>query len=50
VRHGLPSPELDRSAVELLVAQAWPGNIRELLNLVERIAILHPGARWARPS
>ncbi len=44
VRHGLPSPELDRSAVELLVAQAWPGNIRELLNLVERIAILHPGA------
>lgn len=44
VRHGLPSPRLDEGAMALLMEHTWPGNIRELLNMVERIAILHPGA------
>jgi two-component system response regulator AtoC len=30
-------------AIERLVAYAWPGNIRELRNLVERLQILHEG-------
>lgn len=29
-------------ALAALAAYAWPGNIRELSNLVERLAILHP--------
>jgi two-component system, NtrC family, nitrogen regulation response regulator NtrX len=44
VRHGLPSPRLDEGAMALLMEHPWPGNVRELLNMVERIAILHPGA------
>ena len=31
-------------AVMALCQYAWPGNIRELANLVERMAIMHPGA------
>ena len=30
-------------ALELLARHRWPGNIRELANIVERLAILHPG-------
>ena len=48
VRHGLPSPRLDEGAMAYLAEQPWPGNVRELLNLVERIAILHPGAPVGR--
>ena len=33
-----------RDAIERLVAYDWPGNIRELRNLVERLQILHEGA------
>jgi sigma-54 specific flagellar transcriptional regulator A len=33
------SPE----AMDLLCAHTWPGNIRELSNLLERLAILYPG-------
>ena len=29
-------------ALQALTSYAWPGNIRELSNLVERLAILHP--------
>ena len=38
-----------RDAIERLVAYDWPGNIRELRNLVERLQILHEGAE-VRPS
>ncbi len=34
--------EFDRSAIELLTSYDWPGNIRELKNLVERTCILVP--------
>ena len=33
---------LSEDAVEALSNYPWPGNIRELSNLVERLAILHP--------
>jgi len=32
-------------AVQVLAGYAWPGNIRELTNLVERMAVLHPGGQ-----
>jgi len=34
----------DADALAALAAYAWPGNVRELHNLVERLAVLHPGA------
>jgi two-component system nitrogen regulation response regulator NtrX len=40
--YGRKPRELSPGAIELLSAYAWPGNIRELKNLMERIVILHP--------
>ena len=37
---GLPEPRLSDEAIELLEAYAWPGNIRELRNLMERAVLL----------
>ena len=34
---------LSHEALELLKKYSWPGNIRELKNLVERMAIMYPG-------
>lgn len=34
--------ELDRSVFPILERYPWPGNIRELENLMERLAALHP--------
>jgi two-component system nitrogen regulation response regulator NtrX len=34
---------LSPDALELLKKYSWPGNIRELKNLVERMAIMYPG-------
>ncbi len=31
-------------AMAALATYAWPGNVRELHNLIERLAVLHPGA------
>ena len=42
-RHDLAAPNLTGAAMSLLRAYAWPGNIRELRNVVERIVILHAG-------
>ena len=36
---------VDRDAIAQLERYAWPGNIRELKNVVERMAILTPGDR-----
>jgi DNA-binding NtrC family response regulator len=44
-RHELATAELSPAAVELLQAQSWPGNVRQLANVLERAAILHPGER-----
>jgi two-component system nitrogen regulation response regulator NtrX len=45
LKTGRPSPIWNEDAVALLARHRWPGNVRELANIVERLAILHPGAR-----
>ena len=37
-----PTPELSPSALGALLAYSWPGNIRELRNVMERAMILWP--------
>jgi len=41
--HQLPSASFGKSAIQHLNSYPWPGNIRELRNLCERLAILLPG-------
>jgi len=36
--------DVDAEALELLMTYSWPGNVRELRNVIERAALLHPGA------
>jgi len=43
--NGRPDLGLDDTAVDLLAAQRWPGNVRQLQNLVERLVILADGPR-----
>lgn len=40
-RGHLPA-QLTPSAIELMRNYAWPGNIRQLKNIIERLCILHP--------
>jgi two-component system response regulator HydG len=40
--YGLPVPELDLAVRSALRAHAWPGNIRELRNAIERALVLSP--------
>jgi DNA-binding NtrC family response regulator len=45
--HGLePAPTFSASALEALSAQPWPGNVRQLKNVVERAAILLDGPEF----
>ena len=39
---GLPLKNMDTPALEQLKAHSWPGNIRELENLIRRLAALYP--------
>ena len=48
-RHDRHFPGISAEAMEILVAYAWPGNIRELRNLVESMVVLSPG-RVIRPE
>lgn len=41
--HELKAPSLSKSSEKLLRGYKWPGNIRELRNLCERLCILLPG-------
>ena len=41
----LPPFELAPDALALLAAESWPGNVRQLANVLERAAILAPGER-----
>src|SRR5687768_1049076 len=43
-RTGQAKPRWRSDAKVLLRDYPWPGNVRELANIVERLAILHPGA------
>jgi two-component system nitrogen regulation response regulator NtrX len=42
---GKTACEFDTGVVQLLSSYDWPGNIRELRNLAERIVVLHTGER-----
>ena len=39
---GLPLKDIDTPALDKLKAHSWPGNIRELENLIRRLAALYP--------
>ena len=41
--HDRPGKQISPGAMQLLKAYAYPGNVRELRNLVERLVILTPG-------
>jgi len=41
---GMRPPRFAPAALDLLARYAFPGNVRELNNLVERLLMLHPGA------
>ncbi len=43
-------PQLSAAALELMKAQAWPGNIRELQNVMERAVILAEEEGVVRPE
>ncbi len=43
-RDGLPPPDVLPDAMAVLAAQAWPGNIRELRNVLEQLALRSDGA------
>ena len=49
-RHRLAPPELSPAALDLLAEQPWPGNVRQLGNVLERASILHPGGRLGVPE
>ena len=40
---GLPQRELSEDAVALMQTMVWPGNVRQLKNLIERVLILGDG-------
>ena len=42
VSEGLPQKYIDQAALERMKKYRWPGNIRELENLIRRLAALHP--------
>jgi two-component system nitrogen regulation response regulator NtrX len=42
---GIPAPEISEEAMAALQAYDWPGNVRQLRNVVERTVILTPRER-----
>jgi len=46
----LPAPQLSHQALQLLKAQSWNGNIRELQNVIERALILSEDETVIRPE
>ncbi|GMU63990.1 MAG: sigma-54-dependent Fis family transcriptional regulator [Acidobacteriota bacterium] len=44
-RQGVAAPALDAGALARLAGEPWPGNVRQLANVLERAVILHPGER-----
>ncbi|HEY4105266.1 MAG TPA: sigma-54 dependent transcriptional regulator [Polyangiaceae bacterium] len=45
--NGRRVPAFDVDALSLLAAEAWPGNVRQLQNVVERLVVLVSGPRIA---
>jgi two-component system nitrogen regulation response regulator NtrX len=50
VRNNFKRKTLDETVYPMLETYAWPGNARELRNVIERMAILTPGERLTRDS
>lgn len=44
----VPTPEIAADAMVALQSYEWPGNVRQLRNVVERTVILTPGSRIGR--
>jgi transcriptional regulator with PAS, ATPase and Fis domain len=44
-KHGRRGREFDASAIKCLQAFLWPGNVRQLRNIVERLVLTAPGNR-----
>lgn len=42
-KRNVPAPNISTEARQLLCAYNWPGNIRELKNIIDRLVILHSG-------
>ena len=49
-RTGQAKPRWRSDALVLFRDYPWPGNVRELANIIERLAILHPGAEMTGPQ
>jgi DNA-binding NtrC family response regulator len=49
-QNGQQPRELTAAALELLRAQPWPGNVRQLQNLIERLVVLGDGQAIDRPE
>ena len=49
-RNNFKRKSLDESVFAMLESYSWPGNARELRNVIERMAILTPGERLTRDS
>ena len=49
-RNNFKPKKLDDTVFSMLESYAWPGNARELRNVIERMAILTPGERLTRDS
>jgi len=43
-RHGVPLPRLEQAALDRLTEHGWPGNIRELQNMLEKTLLLLDGS------
>jgi DNA-binding NtrC family response regulator len=41
--NGRPDAQLEPAALELLCAEPWPGNVRQLQNFIERLVVLSDG-------
>ena len=49
-RNNFKPKKLDETVFPLLESYPWPGNARELRNVIERMAILSPGERLTRDA
>jgi two-component system nitrogen regulation response regulator NtrX len=49
-RNNFRRKSLDATVFDALEGYQWPGNARELRNVIERMAILSPGERLTRES
>jgi len=49
-RLGRAAPDIPDAVLDALVQWPWPGNIRELQNVIERAVLLSPGATLVLPA